>query len=283
MQESENNGSPQPGIDEKVKAIQHLDYRKRREFLWHKVSSRLPRFLYKFKSLVPSDNKTVDHMRDILIRSRLWLSSPVDFNDPFDMSARLIAEADVAVKRQRIKKLLKGQGMRWNERSKILPRIVAKSNSYFADQARMSYQKQRESAGVFSFGGDPRSILMWSHYASNHEGVCLQFEVAKDLTAFARALPVEYNDEYPVANWLVDFKEGLQRAILRKHVKWSYEQEHRILHLEQAHQYIPFLPESLRAIIIGCRAPEATVAKLLELLAERFTARLPPTRLYRVV
>ena len=283
MQQSQTPLFEQPEIDEIVRSVQDLDYRKRREFLWRKVRPRLYRFLYKFRSIAPSDKKNVDHMRDIIVRSRLWLSSPVDFNDPFDMSAQLIADAPVAVKRERIKRALKQQGMKWNDIAKKLPLLTAKPNSHFAELARDAYQRYRGSVGVFSFGGDPRSILMWSHYASNHEGVCLQFEVAKDLNSFAKALHVEYNDEYPVVNWLADFLDGLTKAILRKHKKWAYEHEHRVILLDQAHQYIPFLPEALRAIIIGCRTTGTTIEKLQELLVERESVGHPLPMLYRVV
>ncbi len=72
-----------------VDDLAQLPYRERRQILWHRQKPRLARFYYKFRALVPNDNKSVDHMRDIIVRSKFWLSSPLDFNDPFDMSANL--------------------------------------------------------------------------------------------------------------------------------------------------------------------------------------------------
>ena len=102
-----------------------LDYRQRREFLWHRVKPRMPRFLYKFRSLDPSNTTSVEHMRDIIVRSRFWLSSPVDFNDPFDMSAQIVVDGTGEEKRQRLDTILKGRGIAWSERQKRLASIFA--------------------------------------------------------------------------------------------------------------------------------------------------------------
>ena len=80
--------------------------------------------------------------------------------------------------------------------------------------AQQKFREQSEHTGVCSFAGDPLNILMWSHYASNHRGVCLQFDVAKDPINLLLALPVEYSDEYPVVNWITAFE--IDKTLLRK-------------------------------------------------------------------
>jgi hypothetical protein len=62
--------------------LEGLGYRDRKKFLRDRVRPRLDPFLYKFRSLVPSDAKSVERMRDILVECRLRLSSPAEFNDP---------------------------------------------------------------------------------------------------------------------------------------------------------------------------------------------------------
>ena len=231
---------------------------------------------------MPSDEKSEGHMRDIIVWSKLWLSSPVHFNDPFDMAVLINAEGSTSTIRQRLKDALKRQRMRWGEMQRRLPLMVAKSSSGIVERVRNAYQKQRKSAGVCSFGGDPKSILMWSHYSSNHEGVCLVFEVAKDVNVFGGAFPVDYNDEYPVVNWM-DEDYSMVPAMLRKHEKWSYEKERRIIHLEKAGQSLSFEPEALRAIIIGCRCTPNTIKVLKEILRERSNLGKPSPKLYRAV
>lgn len=274
-----------PELDSLMKHLNELDYRQRRQFLWHRIKPRLPRFLYKFRTLVPSDATSVDRMRDILVRSRFWLSSPLDFNDPFDTSAKLIAEGTVIEKRRRLGELLKRQGHTWNERSKLLPNLVSKSNVELAQLAQKTQRLYAERFGVYSFGGDPHSILMWSHYASNHNGFCLQFEVAKDLITFTRLVVVQYTDDYPIVNWMkeAEFLEGLGVTLERKHTGWKYERETRIIIPNAAHEHLSFHPEALRGIITGCRVPDVTIGCLRELIAERSSARLPVPVLYRAI
>ena len=137
--------------------------------------------------------------------------------------------------------------------------------------------------GVCSFAGDPRNILMWSHYASNHEGLCLVFEIAKDPKTFLDALAVEYSIDYPIVNWVTGFdkdKETLH-IVLRKHKGWEYEKERRIVKFKKANTHIKFLPRALRAIIMGCCVKESTLENLKILLAERTAAHLPPITIYR--
>lgn len=95
--------------------VSRLDYRKRRMYLWHETRPRQSRFLYKFRSLVPTDEASVDRIRDVLIHSRFWLSSPLDFNDPFDMCAKFVAEGTAAEKRDRIRAILKEQNIKYSD------------------------------------------------------------------------------------------------------------------------------------------------------------------------
>lgn len=260
-----------------------LSYRERRLFLWHQLDPRLPRFLYKFRALDPSSARSIDHIRDLVVRSRLWLSSPKDFNDPFDMSAHVVVEGTIDEKRQRIDAILKRRGLAWNERRKQLSQMMSKTNAEFARIAQQQQRDYAERCGVVSFGGDPRSILMWSHYAANHEGVCFQFETARDPTCFTAVIRVNYSEDYPVVNWISEneFLEGLGATLERKHEDWRYEAETRIIIPDSAHDYLPFRPESLRAVIIGCRAAPTTVQQLQNIIEERTSRGLPPVILYR--
>jgi hypothetical protein len=68
-----------------VHDLRRSSYRARRKFL---NSQSYPRFLYKFKA---ADERLTPHLEDIVIHSRLYLSSPRQFNDPFDMAAEIEA------------------------------------------------------------------------------------------------------------------------------------------------------------------------------------------------
>jgi hypothetical protein len=72
-------------------------------------------------------------------------------------------------------------------------------------------------------------ILMFSHYANRHKGICLHFEIDED-DSFAEVAPfngreVEYKDTIP------PFKDSSQAhmTLLTKYKKWEYEKEYRVL------------------------------------------------------
>lgn len=268
-------------LDAIISRLATLTYRERRVFLWKRVNPRLPRFLYKFRRLIPSDKRSIDHLRDIVVRSRFWLSSPADFNDPFDMAATFTVDASVLEKRKRLDTLLKSRGFNWKERKRHVTRWMAKEDDELAAVIQETYRAQIESTGVYSFAGDPRSILMWSHYASNHEGICLQFEVAEDPRTFTFAPPVEYSDQYPVMNWVKE--KNLMKAALRKYSGWRYEKESRLIVLNKAHSFVSFRPEALKGIILGCRAKPETIERLIDLIEERSSAGFARPKLYRAV
>ena len=55
---------------------------------------------------------------------------------------------------------------------------------------QQSLQKMRNITGIYCFAGSAKNRLMWGHYASNHKGVCLQFERVHDIATFAHAFQV---------------------------------------------------------------------------------------------
>jgi hypothetical protein len=94
---------------------------------------------------------------------------------------------------------------------------------------------------------------------------------------------MKYSEDYPVVNWTTEREAGMQAIIERKHIGWKYERERRLVVPETSRQYVSFRPEALRAIIIGCRTRDPSVAVLRDLIAERSSLSFPLPRLYRAV
>jgi Protein of unknown function (DUF2971) len=241
-----------------------------------------PRFLYKFRQLEPSNPISVDRIRDVIVRSRFWLSSPLDFNDPFDTSTRIVFDGSINENRRRVDEILKEHGLNWKERQKERIRILSKPHSELEATIAEMHSEHTDKMGVYSFGGDPLSILMWSHYASNHQGICLQFDAARDpRTLGAHTATMHYSVDYSITNWTTDWVGCTQVVLLRKHPGWSYERESRILVPEHSNQYISFRPDALRSIIVGCCGPPKSIEQLRELIRERSDAHFPVPMLYR--
>ena len=81
--------------------------------------------------------------------------------------------------------------------------------------------------GVLCFSRDWRNPVMWSHYADNHRGLCLGFDVDE-----AVAMPVEYVSRRLEFDHYLDpaTSEGEVRALASrfaatKYAYWRYEKE----------------------------------------------------------
>lgn len=275
---------PVPVVPE-VRFLEGLSYLQRRRVIRHRMQGQYPRFFYKFR---PADLKDemalLARLRSFFVESHLWLSHHESFNDPFDMKAHVVVEGSREEKEARLKALITDHsGAPWKRRREMLRDWMARPPAQMAAMLAEAFRQLAGSAGICSFGGDPRSILMWTHYAQNHEGYCLQFEFARDPRTFGWAQEVEYKDEYPRVNFVDRSKvpDQLFTVLTRKHSGWSYEKEWRLIHLEGANSLMSFRPESLVGIIFGCRAPTALYSKVRTMLAERDKAGLPPVRVYR--
>jgi Protein of unknown function (DUF2971) len=284
---------PNPDLDPLLSHFELLNYRGRRDILRRLARPALTRFLYKYRPLVlrdyasdlgsgPFTTRSVENLRDIVVRSVLRLSCPAAFNDPFDTMAHLHFTGTDIQRTERLTAMLREQGLPESEVLQTLTALRDTPNEKFIDGIRAAYDQHRATVGVCCFAGDPRSTLMWTHYAAEHTGVCLQFERVNDLATFVHALPVQYKIEYPEVNWMENVPEGLLGMLMQKHPDWSYEHEYRIIIDNAAGSYIRFRPEALRRIILGCRSDDKINDLVASLLEERRQAGLPPLQKYRV-
>ena len=110
---------------------------------------------------------------------------------------------------------------------------------------------------------------MWSHYGDNHRGICLEFDTSVRL--FGSARKVQYCRDYPALTVHVLDPESVFKTILTKSDVWSYEDEFRIVGVENAGglpiqldgEYLP-LENALTGIILGCEADQARVLKFFK-------------------
>jgi hypothetical protein len=262
----------------------------RRRIMRFKITKRPRRFHYKYKALTPADPqdkskgftaRSIDRLRDLIVRSRLHLSPPAEFNDPFDTAARVVAVGTPAQRQAKLESWLNNQGIvQPQQRAASMQDLMSRPPEAISELFRPGLEKIRTSTGVVCFAGDPRSTLLWSHYAAEHAGVCLQLETARDFPILSRAVTVDYEPEYPTINWFVEYEKGIGKMLLGKHPCWKYEDETRIIIDGEAGKYLPFRPDALRALVLGCRADQAVSDVIGGLLAERKAAGYPPVKLY---
>jgi hypothetical protein len=157
----------------------------------------LPRLLYRYRKIDKFDREI-----ETLKEGYLWLSEYGQLNDPMEG---------------------------FYERS---PRVRKERETYKAALQEIFDQKQQ--IGICCFSDTPRSEIMWTHYGSNYEGICVGY---KPLT-LVRALPeashlirIAYGGSPPEINsgHTSEPQRAAVRILSHKKESWSYEREWRIL------------------------------------------------------
>jgi hypothetical protein len=121
-------------------------------------------------------------------------------------------------------------------------------------------QKISSEYGVISFSEDYRSPLMWSHYAEQHAGICLGFDVPEEML-----LKVRYRKDRIKLNRKSELTKGDVISLLTvKFSEWRYERERRIMTslrsaVKEADKYFePFYDDlQLREILLGLNCPHS--------------------------
>ena len=108
------------------------------------------------------------------------------------------------------------------------------------------------------------SILMWSHYANNHKGFCVEY----DFYSMPPLLPVIYDAYYWGIEGFGKAKSDGTLKVLRKAKEWEYEREWRFfiynhthsdnLDIEISEEEKGFLLDGPKptGVYLGCRAKE---------------------------
>ncbi|EJN09389.1 DUF2971 domain-containing protein [Herbaspirillum sp. YR522] len=226
-----------------------------------------PIFLYKYR---PQIDKWVEKT---LLDSEIFLSSRSQFNDPMDIVYQVTPAATDEIRWKRYAELVKSQGGTYED-LRTLWRAAGTPDSEIASQRRVLDQII-DTTGIHSLSETARSMLMWSHYADDHKGICLQFYLPAGFEAVQGLFPVEYGDEMktleyrnPETNHLAPFKFKSQ--------EWKYEQEWRILRPMQAKTSLSLPHAMLKGIIFGSRCPLSVKQHAVKINEQRIEKGMHP-------
>lgn len=221
-----------------------------------------PNILYKYKSF--SANSL-----SILINKELYFASPEKLNDPYDCRIDIVAALESAVELA---------GKKTNKDIKTKLEKLKGLNHIFK-----KIEHDIQSTGILSLSRLNKNILMWSHYADEHRGFCLGFQLSKDITDYnmdnrmVASDDVIYSADNPFLEYFIKFAENnnipkwddfwpllIQIGLQSKSKPWKYEKEVRIIRKEPG--IVPFKPAELSEVIYGLNMSEEnrlTVQNLL--------------------
>ncbi|PMG18390.1 DUF2971 domain-containing protein [Vibrio splendidus] len=198
--------------------------------------------LYKYK---PMNQFTLD----IIASERIFYSLPESFNDPFDTQCSFTNSSAIvqSTDPQKIARAFPND-----------PDIVAFERKSLSSDIDRFHHKLK-NFGIVSLAESASDILMWSHYADNHKGICIELERHEnnELGNIGATRKVSYTKKYPSLNskFLLNedkFEASLQRVLYTKSEQWKYEQEWRTFKPEGGKVYP--LPGDIKSVIFGARA-----------------------------
>lgn len=147
--------------------------------------------LYKYKSI---DN--LWHILDIVLMNRLFCAHWSQLNDPLEGRYTVFLQ---------------------DEHLKPISNITGHP---LVDQFK-------DATKIASLSADGKNFLLWSHYASGHRGVVIEFDIPDEEQALYE---VRYSPFDAVINNEIESTGDYKHVLLRKTEAWSYEKEYRILY-----------------------------------------------------
>lgn len=215
-----------------------------------------PASIYKY---FRDDQRSVEAVKS----NKLWYSAPCKFNDVFDCDI-LIDEK--AILNSVLNQFPDKRGVRpgspvWKEAQKQIAKEIP--------SLRTTLDGLKTKTGIACFSESDDSILMWSHYANNHRGMCVEYDLMRinEQLGFS-PVPVVYGGErvwfgtIAPDKYEAESQRVLIESLTSKSQEWDYEREWRIIRDDGAcgSKWDPdkngALLEMIRpiSIILGCMA-----------------------------
>ena len=247
-----------------------------------------PEHLYRFRSL---DGESKEWVKDSILNSMHYFSSPKAFNDPFDCrpvfefsatKAELIKYYEGVYSRQAPH--MSREQRRAQARAKVSdPNSDPRDPKNLGTYHQMYDENVTSKIGVLCLSAAPKDILMWSHYANSHRGICLQFFAIGN--ALESSQPVRYKAVRPVVNPVSQsHDEMLDHAIFTKSDHWEYEQEWRFIQYKRGAGVYRTPREAPGGIVLGALIEQEDKRDVLEWVDSRdiptkiFQARISTTK-----
>ncbi len=216
----------------------------------------------------------------------IWLATAASLNDPFECTPSFVFTHD----QDQIMAQLIREIKRCNPALTHQSAVAEATAIYLQGRHRNPdiweslkadlINEFRYKVGIYCLSERRDSILMWSHYAANHTGYCIEFEATDFTPVFGTALQVQYSDDYPEIDFYnTPAEEKPKLSLLRKFTDWSYEKEWRILNYEAGPCSLQYPTELMKSVTFGLRMDEQHKANIRYWLSRRGM----PVKIYQTI
>lgn len=240
------------------------------------------------------------HSLDNLKRSQIYFHNPCKHNDPFDSKISCHTEY---TEKQWIKRCMQIHNTNESIAKDLLKYNIEKGKLHRKGKLIISDVSDIEDSAPLAscFSKEKDNILMWSHYADHHKGICLSFKAKNGtrtegfkhateyrLTVNSEQLPlyhIKYEKEKPRSVNLneLDQKENFETFLdflLTKSPCWEYEKEYRLISIDNKNiKY--FKKEELEGIILGLKINYFDAYMVYNIIEKNYLDKDIPINFYK--
>ena len=209
----------------------------------------------------------IEGAKHILRNYTLKFTKPDDFNDPFEFHNELVKKEitiehfeEIVRKRESDPALIK----------KHLENFEKDKLNVSENIGRL-FEARKNSSLITCFSEKYDSVLMWSHYAQNHRGVCFGFSEKKTKKSFSFDSflgKVKYKKKIKAKNLYELRDKAIEHWILTKSKDWAYEKEVRLVLGSASNKIQEFKSCGLRQLYLGCKISTNDKMDLLSIIQE---------------
>jgi hypothetical protein len=238
------------------------------------VGTDMPPLLYKYRG-ANIDEKSLRHLRQLIVLDTAYISNFKDFNDPFEGRFKLKLANAADVYESTVSQLRKDTALSRTDRRKEARRLT-KAKVIGKEIAQQVDSYIENNIGILCLSINPSSVLMWSHYASEHRGILLEYDTSKE-PFFHLGDHVAYEEEFPE---ITIPASNPKLPFLQKSIEWKYEEEFRII-TRVTRCGVQLKSDCLTGIIFGARCSPTLEKKVKDMLVERQSVGKPLPSLKR--
>lgn len=233
------------------------------EVIYKITRLQIPDILYKYVSLT-DDIELNERKFDTLLNKKVYMSDPKKMNDPFDNKAYFYRTDNLAK----------------------YPRLSIHNGKLIDDFSAFVKFSAFSASSV-------NSMPMWAHYANNHNGFCLSFDMKerRNISLSSNMFPIQYTNRRIDITELMEEQakkligevdkqilEGKKQVLIDdlslvymaslfcniKHETWSYEKEFRCISGTKA-KGMPYISAIPKEIFIGMNCVKTYEDKLIKI------------------
>ncbi|AOY55025.1 DUF2971 domain-containing protein [Clostridium perfringens] len=267
---------------------------------------------------IETEKEKINYSQIAIFDNTVYLNEPNNFNDPYDCNLvdktnfkrhrvgfyLKCLKLNVDIELYNINDLIDTLSNAIYEKSKSENKIFAfkdKLNEYIYLQLKIfetklncylnEYKDWRKAINrildeeyqkflICSFTRSNNNLLMWAHYANNHKGFCVEYDLSykKEFESIEKLIfPVIYSiNRKDIFKNLISYYENLKPediwtvyrdGILRKSYHWMYENEWRLIINGEHGKSIKFYP--IKSIYFGCKMNDFDKKDIYEKLKGR--------------